>query len=296
MARRLRCSSSPSPHKRSRHIEAAEREPSVLRDRSPAADSGLGLTTHDVAHTPQEPFTPGRHLSSQPRTTEIPQAQSKPAYLPPTPDTASRPAPIIPAASSKALTNSAAEPQEDPIVLSAKTLHGLIDLTRDVFSKHEVNNWIAHSCLIAFELDQARRALQGDLFATDEAFLTGRDHEQILSGRGVTPQRVDAFIKKVLKVLDNIAAAEDETDGQDNSKQNLSELQEQLAQELAKYPKETREAAMSAGRVMEFLLRGKELQEKKRLEVERRVKVLEGMVKIGEVVSGVVRFLLTEDQ
>lgn len=194
------------------------------------------------------------------------------------------------------LTNSAAEPQEDPIVLSAKTLHGLIDLTRNVFSKHEANNWIAHSCLIAFELDQARRALQGDLFATDEAFLTGRDHEQILSSRGLTPQRVDSFIQKVLKVLDGIAAAEDEPSGEDNSKQNLSDLQDQLAAALDQYPKETREAAMSAGRVMEYLLRGKELQEKKRLEVERRVKVLEGMVKIGEVVSGVVRFLLTEDQ
>lgn len=285
--------SSPSPHKRLRQTESVEREPSVLREQVPAADSGLGLTTHDVAHSPAVPSTPGQSKSLT-IPTEVSQAQAKTAYLPPTPDTASRP--VLVAASPKPLTNSAAEPQEDPLVLSAKTLHGLIDLTRDVFSKHEVNNWIAHSCLIAFELDQARRALQGDLFATDEAFLTGRDHEQVLSGRGVTPQRVDAFIKKVLKVLDNIAAAEDETNDQDNSKQNLSELQDQLAGELAKYPKETREAAMSAGRVMEYLLRGKELQEKKRLEVERRVKVLEGMVKIGEVVSGVVRFLLTEDQ
>jgi len=48
--------------------------------------------------------------------------------------------------------------------------------------------------------------------------------------------------------------------------------------------------------LMEYLLRGKSLQEKKRLDIERRVKVLEGMVKVGEVVGGVVRFLLTEDR
>jgi hypothetical protein len=42
------------------------------------------------------------------------------------------------------------------------------------------------------------------------------------------------------------------------------------------------------------LIRGKEAQEKKRLDVERRVKVLEGMVKIGEAVSKVVSFLLQE--
>ena len=48
--------------------------------------------------------------------------------------------------------------------------------------------------------------------------------------------------------------------------------------------------------MMEYLLRGKDLQEKKRLDIERRVKVLEGMVKIGEVVGGVVRFLLTEGE
>jgi hypothetical protein len=196
----------------------------------------------------------------------------------------------------KSLTNSAAEPQEHPIKPSAQTLTGLIDLVRDVFSNHEANNWIAHSCLIAFELDQARRALQGDLFATDEAFLAGREHEQILSKRGFTPPRIDAFITKVLKVLDGIAAAEEEPDSNADSQQNLEALQATLDQELARYPTETKEAVASAGRLMEYLLRGKDLQEKKRLDIERRVKVLEGLVKVGEVVGGVVRFLLTEDR
>ena len=100
----------------------------------------------------------------------------------------------------------------------------------------------------------------------------------------------------MLKVLDGIAAAEDEVPGEDNSLQNIADLSQELESELAKYPNETKEAVMAAGRVMEYLLRGKDLQEKKRLDIERRVKVLEGMVKIGEVVGGVVRFLLTEGE
>lgn len=225
--------------------------------------------------------------------------------LPPTPSTAERPHGVTPepttnddldGKSKKALTNSAAEPQEHPIKPSAQTLTGLIDLVRDVFSKHESNNWIAHSCLIAFELDQARRALQGDLFATDEAFLAGREHEQILAKRDLTPSRIDAFVTKVLGVLDGIAAAEEEPDRNADSQQNLEALQATLDRELEKYPTETKEAVASAGRLMEYLLRGKDLQEKKRLDIERRAKVLEGMVKVGEVVGGVVRFLLTEDR
>ena len=225
--------------------------------------------------------------------------------LPPTPSTAERPTGRTPEIatdgnaddkSKKSLTNSAAEPQEHPIKPSAQTLTGLIDLVRDVFAKHESNNWIAHSCLIAFELDQARRALQGDLFATDEAFLAGREHEQILAKRDLTPSRIDAFVTKVLGVLDGIAAAEEEPDRNADSQQNLEALQATLDRELEKYPMETKEAVASAGRLMEYLLRGKDLQEKKRLDIERRAKVLEGMVKVGEVVGGVVRFLLTEDR
>ena len=286
----------------------------------PATESGLGLSAMDNAAAvsvadppkpaaPDVPAVPAAFDQSKP-SSPLPQAASEPPRLPPTPESIQRPPPgiSVPLEShttlasqgetdgKPALTNSAAEPQEHPIKMSAKTLRGLIDLTRDVFPKHEVNNWIAHSCLIAFELDQARRALQGDLFATDEAFLTGRDHEQVLFSRGFASPRVDAFIKKVLKVLDGIAAAEDEVPGEDNSLQNIADLSQELETELAKYPNETKEAVMAAGRVMEYLLRGKDLQEKKRLDIERRVKVLEGMVKIGEVVGGVVRFLLTEGE
>jgi len=280
----------------------------------PVNDLGLGLTAIDAAARgrPRDSDNqPADITTSTVKSTSTPPpvAPSAPK-LPPTPESVSRPPPniSIPLESQTtlasqgetegkpALTNSAAEPQENPIKMSAKTLRGLIDLTRDVFPKHENNNWIAHSCLIAFELDQARRALQGDLFATDEAFLTGRDHEQVLFGRGFASERVDAFIKKVLKVLDGIAAAEDEVPGEDNSVQNIADLQQELETELSKYPNETKEAVLAAGKVMEYLLRGKDLQEKKRLDIERRVKVLEGMVKIGEVVGGVVRFLLTDGQ
>jgi hypothetical protein len=73
-------------------------------------------------------------------------------------------------------------------------------------------------------------------------------------------------------------------------------LHKELEEALAKYPDQTKEAVASGSTLLEYILRGKEAQDKKRLEIERRVKVLEGMVKIGEAVSGVVRFLLTEDK
>lgn len=165
-----------------------------------------------------------------------------------------------------------------------------------MLSKHEVNNWIAHSCLIATDLDQARRTLQGDLFATDEAFLSGREFEQTLAARGFTASRVDAFITKVLKVLDGIAAAEEDADANGGLNENVTELEQELVQALDKYPDQTKEAVNSAAKLTEYLVRGKELQEKKRLDIERRVKVLEGMVKIGDVVGGVVRFLLSEEK
>lgn len=177
----------------------------------------------------------------------------------------------------------------------------LISLVSDTFTRHDVNNWIAHSCLIAVELDLARRALQADLYATDEGFLTGRELEQQLLQRGFTAPRVDAFITKVLKVLDGIALAEaleggGEVEGEAVDKAEREQLVKQLETALERYPDQTKEAIHTAGSMMEYLHRGKELQEKKRLDVERRVKVLEGMVTIGEVVGGVVRFLLTEQQ
>lgn len=292
-------------------------------------DSALGLgllsDVHHRAHTPtpDAPNTPNNLALNPPKRSDVitptvtrddaslrRDGSDDRANLPPTPNTAERPGashltsdrPDSGAlehdtrTNKPSLTNSAAETQEHPITLSAKTLRGLVELVRDVFSKHETTNWIAHSCLIAFELDQARRALQSDLYATDEAFLAGRQHEKILSERGLTQPRVDAFVTKVLKVLDGIAAAEEEPDAGADTDQNLESLRSSLDQELDKYPAETKEALESAGKLIEYLLRGKVLQEKKRLDIERRVKVLEGMVKVGEVVGGVVRFLLTEDR
>ena len=200
------------------------------------------------------------------------------------------------ATNKRPLTNSAAETQETPIKISARTLHAFINLARDVLSKHDPSNWIAHTCLIATDIDHARRELQGDLYATDESFIIGRDLEKTLSDRGFTPQRVDTFINKVLKVLDGIAAAEEVEQASAADHEDTTSLEAELEAEVQKYPNETREALMSAARIREYLIRGKVLQEKKRLDLERRVKVLEGMVKIGEVVGGVVRYLLTEDK
>jgi len=195
------------------------------------------------------------------------------------------------------LTNSASEPQEYPIKVGIKTLHAQIELVHTSFGKVDVNNWIAHACFIASDLDQARRVLKDDLYATDGAFLTGRDLEKTLASRGFTPQRVDTFINKVLKVLDGIAMADEAEDGDGAHKiESVQTVEADLVKALERYPDQTKEAVASAAKLMEYLVRGKEAQERKRLEVERRVKVLEGMVKIGDVVGGVVRFLLTEDK
>jgi hypothetical protein len=199
--------------------------------------------------------------------------------------------------SKRPLTNSASEPQEYPIKIGVKTLRAQIELVRTSFGKVDVNNWIAHVCFIASDLDQARRVLKDDLYATDGAFLSGRDLEQTLAARGFTPQRVDIFINKVLKVLDGIAMADEAEDADAAGKNDsVQALEQDLIKALDRYPEQTKEAVASAAKLMEYLVRGKEAQERKRLEVERRVKVLEGMVKIGEVVGGVVRFLLTEDK
>ncbi|KAL7420756.1 hypothetical protein Q5752_004708 [Cryptotrichosporon argae] len=213
------------------------------------------------------------------------------------------------ASGSGGLTNSAAEPQEHPIVVGARTLRAQLSLVRHVFAKHDAANWIAHACLLATDLDQARRELQADLYATDEAFISGRELERALAAKGFTPARVDAFIRKVLGVLDGIAAADDAEaaavaaapDG-DTAPNGHGEADEvtllgaELDAALAPYPVQTREALHAAATVMEYLHRGKAAQARKRLDVERRVKVLEGMARIGEQVGSVVRFLLTEDK
>lgn len=255
-------------------------------------------------------FTP-EHVAL-PSTNPIQPAELMPntkMALPPTPTTAERPQstkPISPgrqsslepsSQSKRLLTNSAAEPQEYPIKIGAKTLRAQVSLVRASFAKVEATNWIAHTCFIASDLDQARRVLKDDLYATDTAFLTGRDLEQSLSARGFTAQKINTFVTKVLNVLDGIAAAE-EGDAEGNVKQmeTVEDLEKDLQDALLNYPDQTREAVMSASTVLEYLVRGKEAQEGKRLELERRVKVLEGMVKKGEVVSKVVNYLLTEDR
>ncbi|KAK8858778.1 hypothetical protein IAR55_003008 [Kwoniella newhampshirensis] len=257
--------------------------------------------------TPQT-FPSGLPATNGQTTTYLP-ALTNQSALPPTPLTAERPVGVsapprspprqpaleaVSQTSKPAITNSASETQEHPIKISSKTLKAHLNLTRNSFVKHDVSNWIAHTCLIAHDIDHARRALQADLYATDECFITGRDLERTLAARGFTAPRVDSFISKVLKVLDGIAAAEEVDMDQRASDEDVERLEKELEEVLQPYPDQTKEAMASAAKVMEYLVRGKELQEKKRLEVERRVKVLEGMVQIGEVVGGVVRYLLTE--
>nr|XP_019045396.1 hypothetical protein I302_05785 [Kwoniella bestiolae CBS 10118]OCF24326.1 hypothetical protein I302_05785 [Kwoniella bestiolae CBS 10118] len=238
----------------------------------------LSHQAHTLPPTPltaEQPFNGGNVTSKSPRQS-TPQSTTSSSTKP-------------------AITNSASEPQETPIKISAKTLRAHLNLVQNSLMKHENDNWIAHTCLIAHDIDHARRALQADLYATDECFISGRELERALLARGFTPPRVDAFITKVLKVLDGIAAAEEPEPDQNDSDEDIERLQSELTESLSNFPNETKEAMNNAARVMEFLVRGKSLQEKKRLEVERRVKVLEGMVKVGEVVGGVVRYLLTED-
>ena len=248
----------------------------------PEADSQLQMQGRSVSTLPPTPNTAERPLPSNGRL------RSPPRQLSLEPGTLS---------SKRPLTNSASEPQEHPIVVGVKTLRALIDLVRRSFGKVDVNNWIAHACFIASDLNEARRALQDDLYATDTAFLTGRDLERELASRNVTPQRVDAFITKVLNVLDGIALAEQEEDANANDASiEVEDVQKELDEALAPYPNQTKEAVSSASTLLEYLMRGKEAQDRHRLQLERRVKVLEGMVKIGEVVGGVVRFLLSEDK
>ncbi|ORX37212.1 hypothetical protein BD324DRAFT_433403 [Kockovaella imperatae] len=318
---------SPSPHKRLRQDILVE--PAVSRSNDPKFTASIGLPTDPQSdaspdklsvnhsshnHTLMPPFPPTMNpdFTTNGHLSEVSTShQANAVRLPPTPQTAekhplfhedgnspARSLSMDPSgqslSSKRPLTNSAAEPQEHPIKIGAKTLQALTALVTSSFGKVDVNNWIAHACFIAADLDHARRSLKEDLYATDQAFLTGRDLEQTLSARGFTPARVDAFITKVLKVLDGIALAEQDESQESQDIKPRAECERDLEHALSKYPTETKDAVESAAKLMEYLIRGKEAQEKKRLDVERRVKVLEGMVKIGEIVGGVVRHLLNE--
>nr|XP_018262130.1 uncharacterized protein I303_05145 [Kwoniella dejecticola CBS 10117]OBR84288.1 hypothetical protein I303_05145 [Kwoniella dejecticola CBS 10117] len=262
-------------------ISRAESESPVASDNDTqqTGRSSDHVTPHILPPTPLTAAPPTNGLANR----SVP-LQDSPAHS----DTANSTKPSI--------TTSASEPQEHPIKLSAKTIQAHLTLVRTSLAKHEPDNWIAHTCLIAHDIDHARRALQADLYATDECFIAGREWEKQLSAKGFTAARVDVFITKVLKVLDGIAAAEEPEPDQPDSEEDIERLQAELTEALSKFPDETKEAMSNAARVMEYLVRGKDLQEKKRIEVERRVKVLEGMVNVGEIVGGVVRYLLTEEK
>lgn len=179
-----------------------------------------------------------------------------------------------------------------PVKLGGKTLQAQIDLVTKVFVKHDRNNWIAHTCLIATDLDQIRRQLQDQLFATDEATLQANVYQERLIAKGFTVSRIDAFVAKVLKVLDGIAAEDLPTEAAENVHADESALATTLDEALKDYPEQTREAMAAAGKVLEYLNLGKKEQEEKCLQIERRLGVLQGMSEIGEQVSKVVSFLL----
>lgn len=187
-------------------------------------------------------------------------------------------------------------PPEYPIKLSPETLRLQINIVLDSLLKLNNNNWIAHSCLIAQSIDRLRISLEDDLGVAEECEGQSKEFERVLTGRGYTISKIDAFVIKVLNVLDGIAAAEEtKKEGEEGEGERSTQaLAEKLQKLLEPFPVQTKETMESAGKMMEYLRRGKEFQEKKRLDWERRVKVMEGMAKVGDVVGGVVRYLLTE--
>lgn len=324
--------STPSPKKRRRSdLPSDTAESTPIEQSLPSHDSHSAAQPNEGADSSSGPTTTANADHAQATTPPVGQGSrllnSHPPHpLPPTPLTAQRdqesgfaPKPSPPeikpltvtevapgqgptaVGTDEAASKSAAtKPQDSPVKLSYKTVEAQINLVKNVFVKHDQSNWIAHTCLIATDLDQARRHLQDDLYATDEALISGRELEKTLLARGFTSARIDPFVKKVLKVLDGIAM-EDELESGGPAPSAVSGAppvasEGELAELLAPYPEQTREAMAAAGKVLEYLNLGKDEQEKKRLDVERRVKVLEGMVKKGEQVSSVVRYLLTEDK
>lgn len=226
--------------------------------------------------------------------------------LPPTPFTATNPSIQTHVETQPPLTNNLPPPitlpthipppPEYPIKLSPETLRLQINLVLDSLLKLNNNNWIAHSCLIAQSIDRLRLSLEDDLGVAEECEGQSKEFERVLTGRGYTISKIDAFVIKVLNVLDGIAAAEEtKKEGEEGEGEGSTQaLAEKLQKLLEPFPVQTKETMESAGKMMEYLRRGKEFQEKKRLDWERRVKVMEGMAKIGDVVGGVVRYLLTE--
>ncbi|WVQ85006.1 hypothetical protein IAT38_007170 [Cryptococcus sp. DSM 104549] len=269
--------------------------------------NGAGHMPPHIAHPPY----PHNNPILPPLTRQHPS-------LPPTPATAERPTTRKgPSSSSSGLSNTAptsqslatstTAPLEHPITVGASTLRAQISLVLDSLMAHDVNNWVAHTCLIAASLDEERRALEAILGGSGRYQETTTDLERMLNARGFTLAKIDAFVEKVLKVLDGIAAAE-EADGKQASEitsgvsgpagaasqVEVDKLVHKLRMLLEPFPAETKEAMANASKIMEYLIRGRELQENKAMAAERRTRVLEGMAKVGDVVSAVVRYLLME--
>lgn len=211
---------------------------------------------------------------------------------PSAPLTAASTAPGLSELSAKSLAAGVAPSPPVPVVLSTKTLQAQIDLVTKVFIKHDRANWIVHTCLIATDLDQARRQLQEDLYATDAGVIETGELEAVLHSRGYTEPRIEAFVTKVLKVLDGIAAEDLPTEASSNDKTDDPALAATLEDVLQEYPPQTQEAMAAAGKVLEYLNLGLKEQEEKRVQMERRLGVLQGMEQIGEQVSKVVSLLL----
>lgn len=194
-------------------------------------------------------------------------------------------------------TVSAAAPQVTPISISTKTRLVQLSLLQDILSAHATSDWITHSVLVTGEITTARLAVREELLETEDALVKIQSLEQTLASRHYSAERIDAFIVKVLGVLDGIAKAEEleKEDIDQTSAQAAEDLESQVTAAMARYCEETREAITSFAILQEYLIRAQEAQEARKMDVLRRLKVLEGMVARGDTVSAVVRYLLMEN-
>lgn len=192
---------------------------------------------------------------------------------------------------------SAASPQAVPVAISTKTRKVQLSLLRDVLSVHGPSDWITHSVMLSEEINAVRLAVKEELLDTEDAMVKSRALESTLAARHYSVERIDAFVIKVLGVLDGIAKAEELE--KDDTKSSLPEVAEDFEAEVAaamtSVCEATREAMTSFAILYEYLSRGREAQETRKMDVLRRLKVLEGMVARGDTVSAVVRYLLMDN-
>ncbi|ODN73939.1 hypothetical protein L202_07443 [Cryptococcus amylolentus CBS 6039] len=286
--------------KRVRDVESGNSSPRNGGSRSSSAEPQNKKARLDQ-QSPQHPVPhhqpPSNEQNGQVRRPSIHhELPSRPSFaLPPTPQTAEPPLPDVVSKQGRSTptTHFVPEMPEDPITVSAETLRILISTVVGSLVNHDIGNWVVHVCVITQSIDKVAYRLQGDLAAIKEYDGVSREHERVLGSRGFVPARIDEFVEKVLKVLDGIAAAE-ETAAETSPKDTVQALTTKLNKLLEPFPLPSKNAVKDAGRLLEYLVRGKAAQEKRRLEMERRIKVMEGMIKVGDVVGGVVRYLLTE--